>query len=83
MKDLTFELECKECNGVGSFEYGPECSKPASNCCGGCYKTVQCSACEGNKTYSVTYTIDELKEIIQLHVSGELVDAHELVMSNL
>ncbi len=81
MENITFELDCKECDGIGFFEYGPDCSKPASECCGGCYKKVECTACEGHTTYSVSFTIQELKEIIEFHIEGNLIDAHELVMN--
>jgi hypothetical protein len=40
--------ECDECYGSGTYEVGPECMKPASMCCGGCYVTVKCDKCNGN-----------------------------------
>ena len=39
------ENQCIHCEGIGYLEYGPECSKPASECCGGCYTQVKCE-CE-------------------------------------
>lgn len=81
MENITFELDCKECNGIGSYEAGPMCSAPANVCCGGCYETIECEDCKGNKTYSVSFTIQELKEIIEFHIEGNLIDAHELVMN--
>ena len=46
MKDTT--IECFECGGEGEYEGTyPECSKPASHCCGGCYKKYECETCQG------------------------------------
>jgi hypothetical protein len=39
--------KCEECNGDGHYDVGPECDKPASMCCGGCYENVECSICLG------------------------------------
>lgn len=40
-------VECDECCGCGSYDIGPECTMPASMCCGGCYRTVECDECNG------------------------------------
>jgi len=37
--------KCLNCGGDGFIEVGPTCSKPASMCCGGCYKKIECE-CE-------------------------------------
>lgn len=42
-------IDCPDCDGEGSVEVGPECNRPASQCCGGCYKDAQCGTCEGEK----------------------------------
>jgi len=42
------EIDCFECNGEGSNEIGPECSLPASYCCGGCYRIEKCDKCGGS-----------------------------------
>jgi len=39
--------ECSECNGSGTYNVGPDCSMPASMCCGGCYTEVECEECGG------------------------------------
>ena len=39
------ELECHECGDEGFVEEGPYCFRPASDCCGGCFKSVACSVC--------------------------------------
>ena len=36
--------ECYECDGKGYHEY-LDCSKLASECCGGCYREVWCEKC--------------------------------------
>jgi hypothetical protein len=41
-------MECEDCNGKGTVEYGPVCGMPASMCCGGCYQTVICETCDGS-----------------------------------
>ena len=45
--DTTLEIKCKDCDGEGTYEYGPVCSKPASMCCGGCFETMKCEECSG------------------------------------
>lgn len=41
-------IECFECDGYGEVDGAlPECSKPASECCGGCYQTYVCKLCKG------------------------------------
>ena len=38
---------CNECDGRGYVEVGPECDRPASMCCGGCYSKEKCDECDG------------------------------------
>lgn len=38
--------DCPECRGDGYTEHR-ECSKPTSECCGGCYKKLWCEGCDG------------------------------------
>lgn len=40
-------ITCPECYGDGKYEVGPECTRPASNCCGGCYYFEKCEECDG------------------------------------
>jgi hypothetical protein len=56
------EVVCEECDGEGSYEYGPECSMPASMCCGGCYSVVSCEECEGKGYIEVEDWDDEEEE---------------------
>ena len=53
-------MECKECFGSGYYEIGPECDKPASMCCGGCYKKVKCEKCNGTGMNDLNTPIDEI-----------------------
>lgn len=54
-------MECKECFGSGTYEVGPNCSMPASSCCGGCYETVRCETCNGTgKIEDMETPIDEI-----------------------
>jgi len=41
----NYRLECPTCHGEGTITYGPECSQPASQCCGGCYFEEGCRDC--------------------------------------
>lgn len=54
-------MECKECFGSGTYEVGPNCSMPASSCCGGCYETIRCEMCNGTgKIEDMETPIDEI-----------------------
>ncbi len=44
---MVVSVACKVCLGKGYFMIGPECSNPASECCGGCYREVNCDCCNG------------------------------------
>jgi hypothetical protein len=57
-------MECKNCFGSGTYEVGPNCSMPASACCGGCYETVKCEMCNGTgKVNEMKSPIDEIYEM--------------------
>ena len=43
----TKTIECQECLGTGKIEK-LICTKPVSECCGGCYTYKECSNCEGS-----------------------------------
>jgi len=49
---------CNECSGQGYVEIGPDCDRPASMCCGGCFKKVECNECNG-KGYEKQETENE------------------------
>lgn len=40
------ETTCYSCDGNGYYEVGPQCSSPASSCCGGCYVKEGCEKCD-------------------------------------
>lgn len=42
---------CVECEGKKYYEVLQECSKPLSECCGGCSRTVQCNCLESDKLF--------------------------------
>ena len=42
----TKTIECPECLGTGKIEK-LICTKPVSECCGGCYTYKECSNCGG------------------------------------
>lgn len=44
-QDEETEQECETCGGEGTIEVGPDCNKPPSECCGGCYRTEGCPDC--------------------------------------
>ena len=42
----TKTIECQECLGTGKIEK-LICTKPVSECCGGCYTYKECPNCDG------------------------------------
>lgn len=46
-KDMSGSVMCEDCYGQGYVMIGPDCDRPASMCCGGCYKKVECDKCNG------------------------------------
>lgn len=42
-----YTMMCEWCEGEGRVKIGPNCSMPASMCCGGCYEEVKCDKCNG------------------------------------
>lgn len=58
------EIDCPECEGEGTYEDGPICTRPASQCCGGCYETRVCEKCNGRGTVFLDHeALIELKEL--------------------
>jgi len=47
MKNRFFK-QCEDCDGEGTVSVGPNCSYPASMCCGGCYDEEDCDTCNGS-----------------------------------
>ncbi len=44
---MSGSVMCEDCYGQGYVMIGPDCDRPASMCCGGCYKKVECDKCNG------------------------------------
>lgn len=42
---------CIECEGKGHYEVFQMCGKPASDCCGGCSRVVQCDCSKYTKLF--------------------------------
>ena len=40
--------DCEGCQGTGIVEV-MNCKNQSNECCGGCYKEVECEECEGSK----------------------------------
>jgi hypothetical protein len=76
---VQIEINCPECEGEGSYEYGPECTRPASMCCGGCYKTARCEECNG--TGRIEYTLDasQVGDLVHYTAQGMVQEAQELL----
>ena len=51
-------IECTECLGTGKIEK-LICTKPVSECCGGCYTYKECSNCDGEGEIEVEIEEDE------------------------
>lgn len=62
-------MECEECFGSGYYEIGPECDRPASMCCGGCYKKVKCEKCNG--TGKLNYMKTPVDEIYKMWLNAD------------
>lgn len=62
---VYISIECEECDGEGIIEIGPECSRPASLCCGGCYREERCEECNGEGKIEAELDSDEVQEIIE------------------
>jgi RecJ-like exonuclease len=55
---MSGSVMCNECDGQGYVMIGPQCDLPASMCCGGCFKKVECDKCNG-KGYEKQETENE------------------------
>jgi len=77
--EVTIEITCPECNGEGFNEWGPECSKPASMCCGGCYKTIECDKCSSGEA-SITLDHSDVQDLIEWVMSGDMEEAKSKIM---
>ena len=50
--------DCEICNGTGKTEV-MNCHNQSNECCGGCYKDVECDVCEGSGIYHYWNDIEE------------------------
>ena len=50
--------DCEGCNGTGIVEV-MNCHNQSNECCGGCYKEVECKECEGSGTYEYWHLIED------------------------
>jgi hypothetical protein len=62
---LTITLGCPDCGGDGYHEVGPECSRPASSCCGGCYRSEGCKGCNETGEVELVINSESLIEMIE------------------
>lgn len=70
MKQNETFIECFECGGDGTYySTYPNCSKPATECCGGCYDLLECDYCEG--TGEIHPINDEMQDEIMMLNSYE------------
>jgi len=44
---------CIECDGKGYYEVFQECTRPASECCGGCSRTEECNCLDSDKLFQI------------------------------
>lgn len=70
MKNFWINIECPECDGNGFHEIGPECSRPASDCCGGCYRKEGCDYCCGEGEIEIPFYQEDAQEMIQMIIDG-------------
>lgn len=50
--------DCQECNGTGTVDV-MNCHNQSNECCGGCYKEVQCEDCDGSGDYQYWNDIED------------------------
>lgn len=55
--------ECETCHGEGIVEFGPDCSRPASDCCGGCYREAPCPDCHGDEVDEEPFDFSDEPEL--------------------
>ena len=48
----TIEMCCDECHGTGETDV-LDCQTNSNECCGGCYKTINCNNCNSSGTIHV------------------------------
>lgn len=78
--EVYIEIECPECEGEGNREIGPECGRPASNCCGGCYHTEICENCSGEGKLEVRMDSDDVQSIYEaIHESDDILSIRQLI----
>jgi hypothetical protein len=79
-RELHIEVECPECYGNGYYEVGPECNRPASNCCGGCYRQEPCDHDHCVDGF-ITVTIDEdtTIQVVKHLIQNEVDEAMDLI----
>jgi len=50
--------DCEGCEGTGRVDV-MNCKNQSNECCGGCYKDVECDMCEGSKICSFWSAIED------------------------
>ena len=75
---LEIEVQCPECKGEGYHEVGPECDRPASMCCGGCYTRQLCEECDGGEV-TLTFTEEEAVGLIEDIIYGNIDNARDFI----
>lgn len=77
------KVQCHECQGQGWVLYGPSCSNPASNCCGGCYTRDYCDVCDGHG--EICHGIDDyIDRMLDCHEHFKNApEAHKMLILNL
>jgi hypothetical protein len=74
--------DCPECDGEGNHQIGPQCFKPSSDCCGGCYNLESCDACSGTGKVNTTLDPETIGQIIDHLICRDYHEARTLVTLN-
>ena len=76
-------IECFECGGSGEVEStSPNCFKPASECCGGCYDVYPCDYCDA--TGKIHPLDEEMNDnIMMLKSYYQMLDSFEIMQKEL
>lgn len=75
-------LDCSNCDGGGVVSIGPECDKPASMCCGGCFVDEACEDCDGIGKVVFTLDAEKIGDIVNSLYNSDINAAIDLLMEN-
>ena len=76
---ISFTIECPKCYGEGAISNGIYCTRPASDCCGGCETFTKCEDCDGTGKRWIDLSEEQIKDIVQAISFDGLGEAQEII----